>query len=41
MSFNLDVIEQIGQWCDDSTRVNLRLADKSYYDASVEGLQYQ
>ena len=32
MSFNLDIIEQIGRWCDTSTHLNLCLADKSYYE---------
>ena len=39
MSFNQQVIEQIGQWCDDSTRVNLCLADKSYYETQRSYLE--
>lgn len=39
MAFNLDIIEQIGQWCDDSTHLNFCLADKSYYETQRSYLE--
>ncbi len=32
MAFNLDIIEQIGSFCDNATYFNLCLADKAYYE---------
>ena len=39
MGFNLDIIEQIGLWCDDATHLNLCLADKAYYETQKNYLQ--
>jgi hypothetical protein len=39
MAFNLDIIEQIGQWCDDRTHLKLCLVDKAYFETQRSYLE--